>query len=140
MAAGNIPRAFGCSRGFVPHTHAVASDAIVNRFEREVGSQPERQSARQQKAVPGMEQHRLRHAFHRQPALARKHRVALDSLMLRKVNGHVAQHREAAGNINLRLHQGKNLGERVHMLTRFPNCLRGRHLRLQSFGLLRQDD
>src|SRR3984885_936405 len=34
--------------------------------------------------------------------------------MFRKVDGHVAQHRKAAGDVKLRLTQGKNLRERVH--------------------------
>jgi hypothetical protein len=38
--------------------------------------------------------------------------------MFREMDGHVAQHGKATGDINLRLHQGKNLGERVHTLPR----------------------
>ena len=136
VASSDVPRAFTGSRGLVPHAKPRAGDGVVNRLEREVGGEPERKPTREQKAVPGVEQHRLWHAFDDQPALAGEHGVALDSLMFRKVDGHVAQHRKTAGDVNLRLHQGKNLGERVHTLTSSQTWLQGR-----SFGVLsRQDD
>jgi hypothetical protein len=49
-------------------------------------------------------------AFEDEPALAGEHGVALDSLMLREINGHISRHHEAAGDQDLRLQQGENLG------------------------------
>ena len=136
VASGDVPRAFAGSRGFVPHAKLRAGDRIVNRLEREIGGEVERKPTREQKAVPGVEQYRLGHAFDHQPALAGEHGVALDSLMFRKVDGHVAPHRKATGDVNLRLHQRKNLGKRVHTLARCQTRLQGR-----SVGVLkRQDD
>jgi hypothetical protein len=60
---------------------------------------------REKKTVPGAEQHRLGHAFDSQPTV---------SLMLQKPDGHIAKHCEATRDLHLGLHQGKNLGKRIH--------------------------
>jgi hypothetical protein len=118
VASGDVPRAFGDTQGFAPHAEPGEGVGIKNRFEREIGCEPERKSTREQKGVSGVKQHRLGYVFDDQPALAGEHGVALDSLMFRKVDGHVAQHRKAARDVNLRPRHGKNLGERVHTLIR----------------------
>ena len=122
-------RAPSVTPGASPHA-AERRPRVEDRFEREIGGELEGHVHAAEKAVSGIEQHRLGHAFDNQPALAGEHGVALDSLMLGKANGHVAQHRKAAGDVNLRLHQGKNLGERVHTLTRSQVGLAGAAIRV----------
>jgi len=91
VASGDVSCALGCTRGFAPHPNTGACSAKENGHEREVVGEPEWKSERQQKTVTRMQQHRLRHAFDGQPAVARQHGVALESLVFRIRDGAVAQ-------------------------------------------------
>ena len=66
------------------------------RPKRPVGRKAEGQPARQQKAVAGRRQHRIRNALDRQPAAARNHRIALDAGMLWPLNRPACRHAESA--------------------------------------------
>ena len=81
----------------------------VDGREREIGGEAEGQAARQEETVAGGEQHGIGNAFDGQPALAGDHGVALDALMLRELDGHVADRLRSRPRIALRLEQRQHI-------------------------------
>ena len=150
VASGNVTRAPIEAKGFGLVAKPGEGFGVVNRLKGQIGSETEWKAAGEQKAVPRVKEHRLRDALDDQPALTGEHGIAFDSLVLGKVDGHVALNRETAGDVDLRLHEGKDFGERVHALGRSEAWWEGRgggdgssealRLGLSAGDLRRQDD
>jgi hypothetical protein len=122
-ASGNVSLALSDLRRFVPYAEPCKGIGIENRFEREICGELERHSTGQKKTVSSVQQNGGFDAFNYQPALTGEHGVALNALVLREVNSHVARHNETAAGQTLRLQQGEHLRERIHLLTRSQTWL-----------------
>ena len=72
VASGDVSRAFGDSRDVVALAEAVQRERVVDRFEREIGGEPERKSARQKKAVPSVAAARARARLRRPASTGRR--------------------------------------------------------------------
>ncbi len=116
VAACDVGCGVGGAGGFAEHAGLRAGVKEENRFEREVGGEAEGEAAREEEAVAGAEQDGVGDAFDSEPALAGEHGVALDAVVRHESESEIAQHGEAASHVELGLHEGEDLGERIHAL------------------------
>lgn len=89
-------------------------DAEVDGPEGEVGGEGEGEAAGEEEAVAGVEAHGVGDGVDREPALAGEDGIALDALMLGKLDGEVGVQTEAAGDVALGFEQGQDFGEGIH--------------------------